>query len=421
MKQKKTNWTKLDNASKYFPAVANNKDTKVFRLACELYEDVDPKVLQESLDITLDSFPLFKSVLRRGLFWYYFEASDLKAAVELESTPLCAPLYFKDRRNLLFRLSYYKKRINLEVFHALTDGAGVIWFMENLIYHYMTIKYKERFEGKIPPLNPRASISQKMDDSFGKNYSEDVVKETGEKKKRIKAYQIKGSRNEENRTKLIEGSMSVKAVLGLAHEYNTSLTVFLSSLLLYSIYKEMPVNKRKKLVVLSVPINLRQFYESKTARNFFSTMNISYDFKNNSSDLNEIIKSVGEEFKRKLTKEHLDKQLKDFVSLEKNMLARITPLSLKDFVLRIADKLNDRKITSSISNVGKIVLFEDFRDYIKQFSVCVSARRPLITLCSYEDNLVISFTSPFEETDIQKTFFQFLSEREVDIQITSNL
>lgn len=421
MKQKKTNWTKLDNASKYFPAVANNKDTKVFRLACELYEDVDPKVLQESLDITLDSFPLFKSVLRRGLFWYYFEASDLKAAVELESTPLCAPLYFKDRRNLLFRLSYYKKRINLEVFHALTDGAGVIWFMENLIYHYMTIKYKERFEGKIPPLNPRASISQKMDDSFGKNYSEDVVKETGEKKKRTKAYQIKGSRNEENRTKLIEGSMSVKAVLGLAHEYNTSLTVFLSSLLLYSIYKEMPVNKRKKLVVLSVPINLRQFYESKTARNFFSTMNISYDFKNNSSDLNEIIKSVGEEFKRKLTKEHLDKQLKDFVSLEKNMLARITPLSLKDFVLRIADKLNDRKITSSISNVGKIVLFEDFRDYIKQFSVCVSARRPLITLCSYEDNLVISFTSPFEETDIQKTFFQFLSERGVDIQITSNL
>jgi len=421
MKQKKTNWTKLDNASKYFPAVANNKDTKVFRLACELYEDVDPKVLQESLDITLDSFPLFKSVLRRGLFWYYFEASDLKAAVELESTPLCAPLYFKDRRNLLFRLSYYKKRINLEVFHALTDGAGVIWFMENLIYHYMTIKYKERFEGKIPPLNPRASISQKMDDSFGKNYSEDVVKEIGEKKKRIKAYQIKGSRNEENRTKLIEGSMSVKAVLGLAHEYNTSLTVFLSSLLLYSIYKEMPVNKRKKLVVLSVPINLRQFYESKTARNFFSTMNISYDFKNNSSDLNEIIKSVGEEFKRKLTKEHLDKQLKDFVSLEKNMLARITPLSLKDFVLRIADKLNDRKITSSISNVGKIVLFEDFRDYIKQFSVCVSARRPLITLCSYEDNLVISFTSPFEETDIQKTFFQFLSERGVDIQITSNL
>lgn len=421
MKQRKTNWTKLDNASKYFPAVANNKDTKVFRLACELYEEVDPIVLQQALDLTMESFPLFKSVLRRGFFWYYFESSNLNPRVELESTPLCAPLYIKHRRNLLIRVSYYNKRINLEIFHGLTDGAGVVWFMENLIYHYMTIKYRERFEGKVPPLNPRASISQKMDDSFGKNYSDDIKRQNGGKLKISKVYQINGSRNDENRTKLIEGSMSVKSVLALAHEYNTTLTIFLTSLLLYSIYKEMPVNKRKKLVVLSVPINLRQYYDSKTARNFFSTMTISYDFKNNSSDFNEIIRHVREEFKRKLTKEQLDKQLKYFVSLEKNLLARIVPLSIKDFVLRIADKLNDKKITSSISNIGRIVFFEDFKDYIKQFSVCVSARRPLITLCSYKDNLVISFTSPFEDTDIQKTFFQLLSDSGVEIQITSNI
>lgn len=420
MKQKRANWTKLDNASKYFASVANHRDTKVFRIICELYEDVDPNVLQESLDITLESFPLFRSVLRRGLFWYYFELSEIKPTVELESKPLCAPLYFKDRRNLLFRVSYYNKRINLEVFHALTDGTGAFWFMENLIYHYLTIKYKEQFQGKIPPLNPKASISQKMDDSFKKNYSEDV-KYAEEKKKNIKAYQIKGTRNEENRTKLIEGTMSAKAVLNLAHEYNTTLTVFLTSLLLYSIYKEMPVNKRNKPVVLSVPINLRQFYESKTARNFFSTMDISYDFKNNSADFNKIIKAVNEEFKRNLTREQLDKKLKHFMVIEKNMFARIVPLTLKDLVIQIADKLGNKKVTSSISNVGKIVLFDEFKDYIKQFSLCVSARRPLVTLCSYEDNLVISFASPFEEADIQKNFFQFLAEKGIDIEITSNL
>lgn len=421
MKQKKSNWTKLDNASKYFPAVANNKDTKVFRLACELYEDVDPNILQKALDLSLESFPLFKSVLRRGLFWYYFELSDIKPIVELESKALCAPIYFKDRRNLLFRVSYYNKRINLEVFHALSDGAGAFWFMENLIYHYMIIKYRERFEGKIPPLNPKASISQKMDDSFGKNYSRELRKNNGNKEKKTKAYLIKGTRNEENRTKLVEGSMSAKAVLELAHEYKTTLTVFLTSLLFYSIYKDMPVNKRKRPVVLSVPINLRQYYESKTARNFFSTMNISYDFKNNSSNFNEIVAKVGEEFKKRLTKEQLDKQLIHFMSIERNLLARIVPLSLKDLVIQIADKLGEKKITSSISNVGKVVLNEEFKDYIKQFSVCVSARRPQVTLCSYEDNLVISFTSPFEETDIHKNFFQFLSERGIEVQITSNL
>ena len=421
--QKEVKWTRLDNASKLFPAVASNRDTKVFRLACELYEDVDPEILQQSLDLTIESFPLYKSVLRRGLFWYYFESGEISPKVEPETTTLCAPLYIRNHRSLLIRVSYYNKRINLEIFHALTDGAGVIWFMETLTYHYMSIKYREIFGDRIPKLNYRASISQKMDDSFGKNYNNNEInkKFKNEKESSIKAYHIKGNRNEENRTKLIEGSMSVKAALDLAHEYNTTLTIFLTSLLLYSIYKEMPVNKQKRPVVLSVPINLRQYYESVTARNFFSTMNISYDFKNNSSDFKEIIKNVSEDFKRRLTKEKLDEQLNHFMSLEKNLFTRIIPLTLKDYVLRIADKLNDRKITSSISNIGKIIMQEEFSTYIRQFSVCVSARRPLITLCTYDDRLVVSFTSPFEETDIQKTFFQFLSQNEVEIEITSNL
>lgn len=422
--QKEVNWTKLDNASKLFPAIANNKDTKVFRLACELYEDVDPEILQRSLDLTIESFPLYKSVLRRGAFWYYFETSDIKPKVEIESNPLCAPIYIKNQRNLLFRVFYYKKRINVEIFHSLTDGAGVIWFMETLIYHYITIKYGEAFRDNTPELNFKASISQKMDDSFWKNYNrEDSLNQKlkNKKEKSPHAYHIKGSRITENRMKLIEGSMSVKSVIEIAHEYNTTLTVFMASLLIYSIYKETPANKRKKPIVLSVPINLRQYYESATARNFFSTMNIIYKFDNGSLDFEEIIQSVNESFKKELTKEKLDRKLNHLMSLEKNLFTRVIPLPLKDYALRIANMLNDRKISSSISNIGKIILPSEFEPYIKQFSVCVSARRPLVTLCSYGDRMVVSFTSPFEETDIQRTFFQFLSQKGVEIEVTSNL
>ena len=183
----------------------------------------------------------------------------------------------------------------------------------------------------------------------------------------------------------------------------------------------MPAKMKKRPIVLSVPINLRQFYESSTARNFFSTMNISYDFKNNGSEFQKIVQYIGDSFKKSLNKEELDKHLNKLVSLEKNPFTRVIPLTLKDLSLRIADMLNDRKITSSISNIGKINLPIEFDDYINQFSVCVSARRPLITLCSYKDKLVISFTSPFEETDIQRTFFQFLSEKGIAIEILSNI
>ncbi|MBU5424905.1 hypothetical protein KQI41_00665 [Tissierella pigra] len=418
--QKEEKWTRLDNASKFFPAVANNKDTKVFRFSCELYEDVEPKVLQKSLDLTMESFPFYRSILRRGLFWYYFESSDLEPIIELENKPLCAPIYIRNERNLLFRVFYYNKRINLEVFHSLTDGAGAIWFMETLIYHYMTIRYKDKFKDKGLKLNYKASISEKSDDSFKKNYNKRDIFIHG-RNKGVSAYQIKGSRIKENRMKLIEGAMSVKSVLDIAHEYNTTLTVFLTSLLIYSIYKEMPLNKKHKPIVLSVPINLRPYFKSTTARNFFSTMSISHGVHNQDLNLDEIIQNVNNSFKENLTKEALDKKLNHFMSLEKSIFTRIVPLTIKDYVIHAATKLDDKKITSSISNIGKIIMPEEFSDYIKQFSICVSARRPLITLCTYDDRLVISFTSPFEETDIQRTFFQFLSEKGIEIEITSNL
>ena len=417
----KVKWTRMDNASKIFPATSNNWDTKVFRFACELYDEVDPEILQKAMDITLDGFPLFKSVLRRGFFWYYFESSEIVPTVEIESEPVCAPLYIKDKRTLLFRLFYYNNRINLEVFHALTDGAGVIWFMETLVYHYMTIKYKDIFPKDIAKINYKASISQKMSDSFEKNYRKGHSAFKKPSIPHVKAYQMRGTRVDENRTKLIEGAMSAKAVLDLAHEYKTTLTIFLTSLFFYSIYKDMPSKMRKRPVVLSVPINLRQYFESYTARNFFSTMNVSYDFENKSAELSDIITTVTESFKEGLSMESLNKHLAELMSLEKNPIARLIPLTLKDYTLKIANIIADRSVTSSISNIGRIVMPPEFTPHIHQFSICVSARRPQIVLCSYGDRLVISFTSPFQDTDVQRIFFQFLTNRGIDVEITTNL
>lgn len=109
------------------------------------------------------------------------------------------------------------------------------------------------------------------------------------------------------------------------------------------------------------------------------------------------------------------------MSLERNPFARIIPLTIKDYALRIANIFNDRSITSTISNIGRINMPPEFEPYIEQFSICVSSRRPQITMCSYGDRLVISFTSPFEESDIQRIFFQFLANNGINVEIVSNL
>lgn len=420
-KKEQVEWRRLDNASKIFPATANSRDTKVYRISAELYEDVDPISLQRALDITLESFPIYHSILRRGFFWYYFEITSIKPEVELENTDPCSPIYIEGRKNLLFKVSYYRKRINLELFHALSDGAGAIWFLETLMFYYIKYRHKEELGDQIPSIKHGASISQKMDDSFGKNYipNTDHVKEKTEKSR--PAYIIRGKRLDANKMKVIEGAMSVKSILKISREYQTSLTVFLTSLLLYSIYMDMPSKKRKKPVTLSVPINLRGYYDSSTARNFFTTMNISYDFSKKSDDFKDIVKYVDDKFKDNLKEESIQRKLARFMKLENNPAARVVPLVLKDFFMKIADRLNDRKISSSISNIGRIKTHEEFEKYIKQFSICVSAKSPKITFCSYGDRLVITFTSPYEETDIQRIFFQFLSTRDVKVEITSNI
>jgi hypothetical protein len=416
-RNKRIEWTRLDNAAKIFPPTSNDKDTKVFRFTCELFEEVDPIILQEALDETIEIFPLYKSILRKGAFWYYFETSNIKATVQEESDPVCARIYNENQRNLLFKVFYYNKRINLEIFHSLSDGTGALWFMKTLLFHYITRKHPKAFLTKLPVLDYDASISQKMDDSFRKYYTGHKLPK---KEKQPRAYHIRGTRKEDNSMHLVEGTMSVKSILEIAHEYNTTLTVYLTALFMYSIYKGMPDRGKKHPVVLSVPFNLRNYFESESARNFFSTINIAYHFGKDSTDLKDVIQSVNESFTKELTKDRIIHRLNRFATYEHNFVARIVPLVLKDVTLKIANKINERGITAALSNIGKITMPDELKPYIKQFDVFTSARRPQICMCSYGDNLVISFTSPYLETDIQKTFFQTLSQKGINIDIATN-
>ncbi len=420
MTEKKLKWTRLDNASKIFPPTITNRDSKVFRISCELKDQADPAVLQEALDRTLTEFPHYQTVLRRGFFWYYFEQSYLIPKVEKEHLPLCAPLYFKGEKSLLFRVFYYENWIRAEVFHGLSDGAGAIWFFETLIDEYFLLLLAKKDMGALPPLTSKASMSQKIDDSFEKAYDDRRVKSTSSEKIKERVYQLKGQKVEENRTKLIEGTLSVKKVLDLSHEFDATLTIFLTALLFQSIYKEMPAKSKSLPVIIQVPINLRPYYDSQTARNFFATMEIRHDFEKGGHTLEEIIASVKKSYKDELTMDKLSDHLHQLMALEKNPLARLIPLPFKNLTLKFFNYIRGTKVTSSLSNVGRIKVRDEFKDQVIGFSTAVSSRRPQIIVTSFEDRLTISFTSPYYDTELQRIFFQFFSYHQMDVVVSSN-
>ena len=69
--QKRAYWRNLDNAAKLFSAASSPKDTRVFRFYCILKEEVEKVLLQRALDQTIEKYPVFLSVMRKGLFWHY--------------------------------------------------------------------------------------------------------------------------------------------------------------------------------------------------------------------------------------------------------------------------------------------------------------------------------------------------------------
>ena len=118
-------WDKLDNTAHLFPSIAGESMTNVYRISVTLKEEVQVEFLQQALDMILPKFDGFNLRMRTGVFWYYFEENGKKAPKVTEEAMFpCRFIRQNKNRNYLFRVTYYKSRINLEVFHVLTDGMG---------------------------------------------------------------------------------------------------------------------------------------------------------------------------------------------------------------------------------------------------------------------------------------------------------
>lgn len=168
-KTRSIRWDKLDNTANLFPSIAGESMTNVYRISVTLTDEIDSEKLQEALDIVLPKFGLFNVRLRMGVFWNYFEENGKKAPkVHEENTFPCRFIRPNKNHSYLFRVTYYKNRINLEVFHVLTDGMGGINFLRELTYQYLRLTHPEIAKLKGDSLTQGTSLNR--EDSFVKNY-----------------------------------------------------------------------------------------------------------------------------------------------------------------------------------------------------------------------------------------------------------
>lgn len=417
-KNQKRSWSRLDNAAKIFPSSNMGTNTCVFRFSCTLTETIDPELLQQAVDKAVLKFPSYLVVMKSGAFWYYFEETDLRPQVVPESRPVCGALYDETKRKLLFEVSYYKTRINLEMFHALTDGTGAVSFLKTIVYHYLLLVHPDAF-GETPPVLPDdGSAASRSSDSFRKYYKR--VHAPSNKKKGPSAWNVRLDKSERDGLQIMEGVVPVKAVLDAAHRYGTTMTVYLTAVFIMALQKEMPVLADKHPIVLGVPVNLRPYFPSETARNFFGMIDVSYSFAQRSGEFDDIIAAVNQGFKEELTRDKLEIRMNKLAALEHNLAVQLAPLPLKNLVLRCAKLISDKAETAVISNVGRAQMPEAMMPYIRLFSAFASTLKLQLTIVSCGGSLSLGFTSAFDSTDIQKNFFRTLSEAGIPVEIRCN-
>lgn len=413
MKKKKAHWRKLDNAAKLYSAASNKKDTRVFRFYCELKEQVQSELLQEALDQTLETFPTFLMVLRKGLFWHYLEPCNLRPVVKEEYKEPCSRLYIRDKKTLLFEVTYYQKRINFEVFHVLTDGTGATEFLKELVKNYLYLAHKEEGLEQVSLQPEDMTVQDQEDDSFLKYYSKDQKRP---KKRKLHAFQIRRKKKDGNRLHVHESIVSVQAILKRSRELGVSMTIFLTAIYMMAIHEEMSKMQKKRSVILMVPVNLRKFFPSTSMLNFFNWIEPGYDFATQDENFEAVLNHTKAFFEAELTKEKMSAHISELLALELHPILRLAPLELKNLCIQAGAKFSEKNVTAIFSNMSAVKMPENYVPYIERFGVYTNTPKMELCLCSFQDKLSFAFTSRYDTENIERNFYRLLKEQGISAQ-----
>ena len=422
-KSKKDNreirWDRLDNTAHLFPVIAGESMSNVYRISVTLKELIQPEALQQALDMVLPKFDLFNVRLRSGVFWYYFEENNAPAPkVTEESAFPCRFIVRNKNRNYLFRVTYYKYRINLEVFHVLTDGMGGINFLKELTYQYLRLVHPELRKDENDSLNHHTSLNR--EDSFLKNYKKSARRSYQTKK----AFLIKGAHLPPGEFGVMHGYIPIGALKEVCKRYGVSINEYLVGTFVWSVYQEclhgMP---SKRPIRVAVPVNLRPFFDSITTKNFFTMVSAEFHPTKETYTFEEVLQIVQESLRAQIQKDNLEKLFSYNVSNEKVVWARMVPLPIKNIAIKTIYTQSALANTATVTNIGKIETESEYTPYIDMFYAFLAMSKGQHlkgTICAYGDTLSFNFSSDLADTSVQRGFFRQLSADGLQVEIETN-
>ena len=417
-------WVKLDNAAKIYPAARRKNWSNLFRQSVTLTENIDVRVLQNALDVTVKRFPSIAARLRKGAFWYYLQQVESAPQISEEHS---YPLVFMNReemRKCAFRVIAYENRIAVEYFHSLTDGNGALVFLKSLTAEYLEQKYRVSIPFENGVLDRRElPKEEELEDSFLK-YAGNVPAS----RKDTNAWHMSGEPQKDGFLNLTCFQIPVKPALELAHKHNATLTVFMSAVMMKALLnlqnEKNPNTKRQKRIKLLIPVNLRNLFPSNTLRNFAMYTIPELDPRLGAYSFDEICKIIQHKMGTEFTAKHMSCVIATNVNDERNPLVRLIPLPLKNAVMKaIFDSVGEKKSCLTLSNLGQVKIPEAMAQYVRRFDFILGVQAAAPYNCgmlSYGDTIYINFIRNIQDAELERHFHAVLQEMGLPTVVESN-
>lgn len=422
--ERKLRWMHLDNSAKIYPASATSRWNNIYRLSATLKDEVDREVLQSALDVTVRRFPSIAVKLKRGVFWYYLEEIAHAPTVQDERSYPLVRMPLDDIRHCAFRVLIYKKRIAVEFFHALTDGNGALIFLKTLVAEYLTQKYGITIPNEFGVLSRLDEPKEdEMEDNFPKNKAP-----VGKSRNESDSYRIFGETEDDGFCHVTTFMMDPKELLDLAHSYGVTLTALIAAAFLKASinlqFEDVKSLKRMKKVKVLIPVDLRRIYGSNTLRNFALYVTPGVDPRLGEYTFEELAKIVHHRMALDITEKNMSARIYTNVHDEERLLLKLTPLFLKNIVMKTIFMLvGEKKSTLSISNLGQVKLPEIMQEYVDRldFVLSVQSSAPYNAgMLSYKDKLNISIIRNIKKPRLEKALYEVLREQNIHVKVESN-
>lgn len=417
-KKKDIYWRRLDNSAKIFPISAGKKYSTVFRFSVILKEQIKPEILKHAVNKALSQYEFFKVRLKDGFFWNYLEYNPKKIIIEEEKEYPCKYIEPKENNEYLFKVTYFDKKINIDIFHSLTDGNGGSMFFREIVYNYIELVHKDEFDEE---LRKKRKIELSIEDSYIKNYNK-LAKGNSSSKK---AYKLAGKKIKLGAISAIHEIINLEELKQEAKKSGATITQYLTAVLIYSIYKANYVkNKDDKPIKVCIPVNLKKYFPSNTISNFFSYITLEANMKKiKGENFDEILDFVKKDFAKKLEQKEIEKTMSGNVKIGTNPFIRIIPLALKKPLVRLSYIEIRKYTTTTFSNIGRIGIIGKYQKYIDNFWMLI-APEPIekikCSACSFDNNIVFTFTSILDDCSIENEFYKFLKQKNINVKIESN-